>query len=138
MCIINIDTLCNGSQCIIIRFEDGLPVVKFTNGVEMVMNYHVWQNENITGVGISQIPLILGWAITIHKSQGATLDFVELDIGSDIFECGQTYVALSRFKSLEGLYISFFDPKKIKVNKKVRKFHEKLNDFSNALTNLHI
>ena len=130
MCIINMDTLCNGSQGIITRFEEGLPVVKYTNGVEMLMNYYIWQSETISGVGISQLPIILAWAISIHKSQGATLDFAEIDIGSDIFECGQSYVALSRVKSLEGLYISFFDPKKIKVNRKVRDFYAKLNDAS--------
>jgi len=94
----------------------------------MAMNYHIWQSENIIGVGVSQIPLILAWAITIHKSQGATLDFVELDIGSNIFECGQSYVALSRVKSLDGLYISLFDPKKIKVNRKVRDFYSKIDN----------
>jgi ATP-dependent DNA helicase PIF1 len=128
MCIVNMDTLCNGSQGIITRFENGIPVVKFTNGIEMAMNYHIWQSENIIGVGVSQIPLILAWAITIHKSQGATLDFVELDIGSNIFECGQSYVALSRVKSLDGLYISLFDPKKIKVNRKVRDFYSKIDN----------
>lgn len=126
ICIINTDLLCNGSQGIVTKFENGLPVVKFTNGVEMVINYHVWQSETINGIGVSQIPLILAWAITIHKSQGATLDYVELDIGSDIFEYGQTYVALSRVKSLDGLYINSFDPKKIKVNKKVQEFYNKI------------
>lgn len=138
MSIINTDSLCNGSQGIVTRFEDGLPIVKFTNGIEMLINYHVWQSENITGVGISQIGLILGWAITIHKSQGATLDFAEIDIGSDIFECGQTYVALSRVKTLEGLFLSSFDPKKIKVNKKVREFYKKINDISEVLNDLQI
>jgi ATP-dependent DNA helicase PIF1 len=127
MCIINMDLLCNGSQGIITRFENNLPIVKYTNGLEILMNYHIWQSENIIGVGISQIPLILSWSISIHKAQGSTLDFVELDIGSSIFEYGQTYVALSRVKSLEGLYISEFHPKKIKVSKKVQEFYSKLN-----------
>jgi ATP-dependent DNA helicase PIF1 len=121
------DLLCNGSQGIITRFENNLPIVKYTNGLEILMNYHIWQSENIIGVGISQIPLILSWSISIHKAQGSTLDFVELDIGSSIFEYGQTYVALSRVKSLEGLYISEFHPKKIKVSKKVQEFYSKLN-----------
>jgi len=138
MCIINNDILCNGSQGIITKFENGIPIVKFTNRIEIPMDYHIWQSENIEGVGISQIPLILAWAITIHKSQGSTLDFVELDIGSKIFECGQTYVALSRVKSLEGLYISLFDPKKIKVNRKVRNFYDKLNDKLNSFNTLTI
>jgi ATP-dependent DNA helicase PIF1 len=107
MCIVNMtlssgELLCNGSQGIITQFKNGIPVVKFTNGNEICMDYHMWQSETMMGVGIAQIPLILSYAITIHKSQGMSLDFVELDIGSDIFGCGQSYVALSRVKSLEG------------------------------------
>ena len=52
----------------------------------------------------------------------------EIDIGSSIFECGQTYVALSRVKSLDGLYLSSFDPKKIKVNQKVKEFYHSIPD----------
>ena len=93
----------------------------------MTMNYHMWPSENIPGIGVSQIPLILAWALTIHKSQGATLDIAEVDAGSNIFECGQTYVALSRVKSLEGLYLSSFDASKIKINRKVQEFYQNLS-----------
>lgn len=61
--------------------------------------------------------------ITIHKSQGASLDMAEIDVGSDIFECGQTYVALSRVRSLEGLFLKSFDLSKILINKKVQEFY---------------
>jgi ATP-dependent DNA helicase PIF1 len=132
MCIVNIelpsgDMICNGSQGVIIRFnESKLPVVKYKNGYEMTMNYHFWESDNISGIGVSQVPLILAWAITIHKSQGATMDAAEIDVGSGIFECGQTYVALSRVKSLEGLYLTSFDASKILINKKVREFYDNL------------
>ena len=95
--------------------EKGNPIVKFKNGVTRTIGYHVWQSENIPSVAVKQIPLILAWAITIHKSQGATLDFAEIDIGSGIFECGQTYVALSRIVGLEGLYLKSFNYQKIKI-----------------------
>jgi ATP-dependent DNA helicase PIF1 len=126
MCIINIDNLCNGSQGVITGFsiDKGLPIVKFTNGVEKTMDFFIWKSEFLPDVGISQIPLILSWALTIHKSQGMSLDMAEIDIGSSIFECGQTYVALSRVKSLDGLYLKSFDPKKVLVNSKVKKFNE--------------
>jgi ATP-dependent DNA helicase PIF1 len=97
----------------------------------MVMARHTWTSEKIPGVGIMQVPLILAWALTIHKSQGATLDAAEIDVGSGIFECGQTYVALSRVKSLNGLYLTSFDVTKIKINKKVKAFYEALNMYNN-------
>ena len=136
MCIVNIELtngemLCNGSQGIVIRFstmDKKQPVVKFTNGFEMTMNYHIWPSENIPGVGVSQLPLILAWALTIHKAQGATLDVAEIDAGSGIFECGQTYVALSRVKSLEGLYLTSFDARKIRIHKKVQDFYQMLKE----------
>jgi ATP-dependent DNA helicase PIF1 len=133
MCIINIElengqTLCNGSQGVITRIsEQGLPVVKF-GSFETVMGYHVWPSENIPGIGVSQLPLILAWALTIHKAQGATLDVAEIDAGSGIFECGQTYVALSRVKSLEGLYLTSFDASKIKVSRRVQEFYLSLEE----------
>jgi ATP-dependent DNA helicase PIF1 len=137
MCIVNImnDTsleLCNGSQGIITSFSElsGCPIVAFQNGVTMEMKRHQWSSEKINGLIISQIPLILAWAITIHKSQGASLDAAEIDIGSGIFECGQTYVALSRVKSLEGLYLSSFDVSKITINRKVQEFYAKLTNCS--------
>jgi ATP-dependent DNA helicase PIF1 len=132
MCIINInlengDILCNGAQGIVVELSpQGLPIVIFKNGYKMIMNYHVWNSELIPGIGVSQVPLILAWALTIHKAQGATLDIAEVDAGSGIFECGQTYVALSRVKSLDGLYLSSFDAKRIRINKKVQDFYELL------------
>ena len=138
MCVINIkdpDTkeliIYNGSQGIVVDFViNGMgktvPVVKFNNGRTMVINYNTWESEKYAGISISQIPLVLCWAMTIHKTQGCSLDMAEIDIGSSIFECGQTYVALSRVRSLDGLFIKSFDPNKIRINKQVFKFYESL------------
>ena len=93
----------------------------------MIMTRNVWQSDKIPGIGVSQVPLILAWALTIHKSQGATLDAAEIDVGSGIFECGQTYVALSRVKNLDGLYLTSFDASKIRINRKVKEFYDNLN-----------
>jgi|LauGreDrversion4_2_1035121.scaffolds.fasta_scaffold03161_2 ATP-dependent DNA helicase PIF1 len=137
MCIVNIqldngDILCNGAQGIVVDISpQGLPIVKYKNGYQMTMNYHVWGSELIPGIGVSQVPLILAWALTIHKAQGSTLDIAEVDAGSGIFECGQTYVALSRVKSLEGLYLSSFDAKRVRINKKVQDFYELLEEENN-------
>ena len=133
MCVVNIQSeagleVCNGSQGIVTGFCEftGLPQVKFNNGIIRNMERHVWTSDKIPGIGVSQVPLILAWALTIHKSQGATMDSAEIDVGSGIFECGQTYVALSRVKSLEGLYLTSFDATKIRIHKKVKEFYESL------------
>ncbi len=60
----------------------------------------------ITLAEFKQIPLRLAWAVTIHKSQGQTYDEVQIDMGAGAFSPGQTYVALSRVRSLEGLYLN--------------------------------
>lgn len=133
MCIINLETegtrpIVNGSRGVVTGFsENGLPIVKYKSGIEQVMNYHVWEmeGEELKGYSVRQIPLILAWAITIHKSQGTTLDLAEIDIGNGIFECGQSYVALSRVKNIEGLYLSSFNPTKIKVNKKAQEYYSR-------------
>ena len=136
MCIINMlddeqedMVLCNGSQGKVVKFDgvSGLPVVSFDNGITMKMDYHVWTSEKMSGISVSQIPLILSWAITIHKAQGATLMHAKIDIGRQIFESGQIYVALSRVKSLDGLYLTSFDVSKIIVKRKVHNFYEMLS-----------
>ena len=60
------------------------------------------------------------------------MDAAEIDVGSGIFECGQTYVALSRVKSLDGLYLTSFDAKKIRINKKVKDYYESLTTFQQS------
>ena len=129
MCIANIDLnsinqIANGSQGIVIGFEQGLPLVKFNNIEKPItIGYYVWNSETNKNVCVSQIPLIYAWGITIHKAQGVTLGQAIMDIGKNIFEYGQTYVALSRVKTLEGLYLTSFDFRKIVANPKVKKFY---------------
>jgi ATP-dependent DNA helicase PIF1 len=142
MCIVNIQSdtgieVCNGSQGLVTDFCEvtGCPRVKFNNGIERIMIRNVWASDKIPGIGVSQVPLILAWALTIHKSQGATMDNAEIDVGSGIFECGQTYVALSRVKSLDGLYLTSFDATKIRINKKVKEFYESITLYHNNKQN---
>ena len=79
----------------------------------------------------SQIPLILAWALSIHKAQGQTLDRVKVDLGK-IFEKGQAYVALSRATCQEGLQITRFDPKKVMAHDRVRTFYDGLYSVPHA------
>ena len=133
MCSVNLNVdsetpIVNGSQGIVIDFTiEGNPIVEFTNGVKQIIQPYIWISERMPGIAIKQIPLIYAWAITIHKAQGVTLDKAFIDIGSGIFECGQTYVALSRIKTLDGLYLKGFDYKKITINKKVQQFYKELS-----------
>lgn len=140
MCTANLDMengICNGAQGIIIAtsltLTGSVPVVKFHNGIIRVMNVHHTQSTEYPTLAVFQIPLIHAWAISIHKCQGVTLDIAEMDIGSNIFEEGQTYVALSRVKSLEGLYLSNLDPSRIRVNPRVCVFYAELTPMSTLM-----
>ena len=84
-----------------------MPVVRLNSGREVIAEPEEWIIEDETGDVLAsylQVPLCLAWAITIHKSQGMTLDAAEIDL-SRTFELGQGYVALSRLKSLSGLQL---------------------------------
>jgi ATP-dependent DNA helicase PIF1 len=139
MCTVNLDMengICNGSQGIVIEIIEStphnIPVVRFSNGITKKLSIHYWQSEEFPTIAVGQIPLCLAWALTIHKIQGATLEMAEMDIGQSIFEYGQTYVALSRIKSLDGLYLSEFHPFKIKANPKVKQYYENLSNIQNS------
>lgn len=102
-------------------------LVKFDNGIEEIISKHIFEAYRDGEVVISreQYPLRLAYGITIHKSQGMTLDKLIVDCNK-IFECGQAYVALSRIKSLDGLYLKSFNPKKVWANEEVLNFYQKL------------
>lgn len=132
MCTYNIDMdngICNGSQGVIIDVigdtpSTRTPIVKFHNGKVIPIPKQYWQSEEYPCIAVGQIPLCLAYALTIHKMQGTTLTMAEIDIGRTVFEYGQIYVALSRIKSLDGLYILNFHPHKIKANPKVIAFYK--------------
>lgn len=79
----------------------------------------------------TQIPLILAWALSIHKAQGQTLERVKVDLGR-VFEKGQAYVALSRATCQEGLQVLRFDAKKVMAHEKVREFYKGLYSAAEA------
>jgi len=135
MLIYNLDIsnhLINGSRGVVTNFvyQDGnyLPKVKFLNGKEVVIDFNIWKiEENGEVIGtITQIPLKLGYAFSIHKSQGCSLDYAILDL-SNLFDYGMAYVALSRVRSLEGLTITSINWNKVNANPKAIEFYNNIN-----------
>lgn len=111
----------NGTLGAVIKFgNDGLPIVK-TRDNEIIaverMDWTVEENGNIKA-RITQLPLRLAWAITVHKSQGMSLDAAVMDL-SQVFEYGQGYVALSRVRNLAGLHVLGYNAKAFQVHPRI-------------------
>ena len=111
----------NGTLGEVVGFETkNFPIIKIANGRTIVATPERWSVEDgdETLASIMQIPLRLAWAITIHKSQGMTLDAVEMDL-SKSFEYGMGYVALSRVRTLDGIKLLGINKVALQVNPKV-------------------
>ena len=146
--------LVNGSQGVIVDFQErkdckinyydwetkkikkltqtlSLPVVRFTNGIKKVIELAEWNIKipytNIVQASRQQIPLVLSWAITIHKSQGQSIERLKIDCRS-IFAKGQLYVALSRATSVKHLQVVGFRENQILCYDKVKSFYRNLRE----------
>ena len=130
MLMVNLDVskgLANGSRGIVVGFDNDLPVVQFLNSEIRTIKFHEWDITEGEGsiVKIYHIPLRLAWCCTIHKVQGSTIDYAIIDL-NNVFEYGQTYVALSRVKNIEGLSILNLNFDTIKANPKAITYYKKL------------
>lgn len=123
--------LVNGSRGIVTGFGlDGYPLVKFLNGPPYSVRVAPaeWcssENEE-DAVTREQIPLRLAYALTIHKAQGASLDSALVDVGPSTFEYGQAYVALSRVRNMDALYIFEISQRAFKAHPLVKAFYKGL------------
>jgi len=126
---IDIDSgIVNGTTGTIVSLNNENVTLKITNRDKLYTVNHKTIKDEETGFLMGKImPLQLAWATTIHKSQGSTIDYLELDLGKSIFADGQAYVALSRVKTLENLSIINIDKNAFTTDKSVSGFYKKLN-----------
>lgn len=126
----------NGTLGEVIDYSEvGLPVVKTTNNKKITVSPEKWSIDDENGKSVAsfnQIPLRLAWAITIHKSQGMTLDFVEMDL-TKTFEKGQGYVALSRLKKIENLQLKGFNTMSLQIDSLAHKADIRFQELSEIL-----
>ena len=122
----------NGTLGKIVAFDQDGPVVQIANGKNIHVKSASWmiEEEGKPKATIGQYPLRLAWAITVHKSQGMSLDAIEVDL-SKSFERGMGYVALSRVRSLDGLTLLGLNDIATQVRGEVLDFDEQLKKISN-------
>lgn len=117
----------NGDTGIVVGFmatsaaRINLPIVRFTSGEEQLVDFASMEVRGRGGMVLAsrrQLPLRLGWALTVHRTQGMTIPFVEMSLNTAFFEFGQAYTALSRVRRAEHLRLLEFDPSVIKAHPK--------------------
>jgi len=131
----------NGSIGKVTRLNDQSVYVALENGAEMMVEWEVWENmqysynekkkvveEKVLG-SFSQIPIKPAWALTVHRSQGLTFNRVVIDFAGGAFTGGQTYVALSRCTSIDGItLLKPLSERDIIVNPAVVEFSRQFNN----------
>ena len=113
--------------------RDRVTIFVYKTGLEFDINYIPYNESTISGDRITTktlfmyIPLKLAYATTIHKIQGQTIDYLEVDLGSSIFSCGQAYTAISRIKKIEDLNITKLSRASFLCDTKVIDFYKSIN-----------
>lgn len=123
----------NGTLGRVVNFdgEDGNPIIETTEGKQITIKPTSWSmaEDNKVLAEVTQVPLRLAWAITVHKSQGMSLDAAEIDL-SRAFVYGQGYVALSRVRTLAGLKMLGMSPTALRVDPKIVSIDARFRDES--------
>lgn len=124
---INVNSgLVNGARGVVVDFKNDIPIIQLRCGTKYEAKMEKWTIKTSSGALIhrKQVPLKLAWAFSIHKSQGLTLDCVEMCL-SRVFDAGQSYVALSRAQSLQSLRVLDFNSQQVWANTDVLQFYKK-------------
>lgn len=130
-------TYVNGERGVVKELHEKAVIVTKDNGEDVVVTEFTWETYKLksTPKGLSksidtiftQLPIRLGWAVSIHKSQSMTLDKVAIDVGRGCFGHGQLYVGLSRIKDLSNLsFVSYVDHKNVIVNQAVIDYYQSI------------
>lgn len=122
----------NGTLGVVVSCDvDNDPIIRTVSGKKITIGRASWkiEEDGKTKAEILQYPLRLAWAITVHKSQGMSLDAVEVDL-SRSFEPGMGYVALSRVRTLEGLTILGMNEMALRVHEDARAFEDEMKKLS--------
>lgn len=123
----------NGTLGTVIDFETdtNYPIVEKKDGTQIVAMPSAWsiEEDDVVLARVNQIPLRLAWAITVHKSQGMSLDHAEIDL-SQAFIQGMGYVALSRVKTLAGIKLMGLNKMALEVNPTITEFDKELQEAS--------
>ena len=117
----------NGTRGVIEELKPQQATLRLCSGKRLIVKAKVFETIH-TRIGRRQLPIVPAWAVTIHKSQGQTLDCAEIDLGDRIFTDGQAYVALSRVKSLDGLFLRSFKRSAIRASPSVLSFGAMVGD----------
>lgn len=125
----------NGTLARVTGFEgtEGWPIIETAEGKKITVKPTTWDmmEDGKVLASVEQIPLRLAWAVTVHKSQGMSLDAAEIDL-SKAFVFGQGYVALSRVRSLQGMKVLGMHPNALEVDPRVRQKDEQFKVESEA------
>lgn len=124
----------NGSRGRVIDFDKGMPVVTLQSGRTVTVEQHSWNlsEDGRIKAEAAQLPLRLAWAITIHKSQGMSLDAAEVDL-SRAFTPGMGYVALSRVRSIDGLYLKGLNAMAMQLHPMIYGYDAELRSLSDEV-----
>ena len=114
----------NGTRGIVEILNKDSVTLKLVSGKLILIDYFHVNPEDDKSINFKYIPLILSWALSIHKCQGATLDAIEINLGESIFADGQMYTAISRARNKSSVKITDLSKRSIKTNKAVIEFYK--------------